>query len=84
VLIQKNKHSSNINKVKLETLKSVVDDRGNLIVGEFNKEIPFTVKRFFLITDSPTSSIRGEHAHIKCHQFLICMSGMCEIIIKNY
>jgi hypothetical protein len=72
-----------VGNVAIIHLKSVLDSRGNLIVGEFGGDIPFFVKRFFLICDSPGESIRGEHAHKECHQFLICNKGSCEISVDD-
>lgn len=57
--------------------------RGNLSVGEFPKEIPFTPRRYFLVFDVPSTDVRGEHAHRKCHQFLICVKGSCSIVIDD-
>jgi hypothetical protein len=56
-------------------LPKIIDPRGNLTVGEFQKEIPFDVKRYFLIYQVPLVDVRGEHAHRECHQFLICVRG---------
>ena len=87
MLIQANPASKlekvGVGDVAIIHLKSVLDNRGNLIVGEFGVDIPFYVKRFFLICDSPGESIRGEHAHIECHQFLICNKGSCEISVDD-
>jgi len=57
--------------VALYNFKVVPDMRGNLSVGEFEREIPFTPRRYFLVYDVPTAETRGEHAHRKCHHFLI-------------
>src|SRR3982074_3227063 len=50
----------------------VQDSRGDLTVGEFEKEFPFRPKRYFIVSGVPKGEIRGEHAHKACHQFLIC------------
>ena len=67
-------YSSQVKSVALNRLKCVEDLRGNLIVAEFEKEIPFAVKRYFMIYGVPNSEVRGEHAHRKCKQYLICIS----------
>lgn len=64
-------------------LKTVGDYRGNLVVGEFNKDIPFAVERFFAIYSVPDKQIRGEHAHKKCHQFLLAISGSCRVRVND-
>jgi dTDP-4-dehydrorhamnose 3,5-epimerase-like enzyme len=57
--------------------------RGNLSVGEFPDEIPFTPKRYFLIFEVPSKEVRGAHAHHRCHQFLICVKGQCSVVVDD-
>jgi UDP-2-acetamido-3-amino-2,3-dideoxy-glucuronate N-acetyltransferase len=61
----------------------VNDPRGNLIASEFTKHIPFLPHRFFMVFDVPHSEMRGEHAHKKCHQFLICLKGSCTVTVDD-
>ena len=68
---------------KLIELRKVIDTRGNLTAGEFGKSIPFQVKRFFMIYQVPLVDVRGEHAHRKCHQFLICTRGRTSVIADD-
>ena len=65
------------------SIKVIRDDRGALMVGEFEREIPFSVKRFFIVYDVPGSSLRGIHAHKQCHQFLICTRGSCTVLVDD-
>ena len=60
-------------------MRVVKDLRGNLSVGEFETDIPFAVKRYFLVFNVPSIETRGEHAHIHCRQFLLCVRGRCSI-----
>ena len=53
--------------------------RGSLVYGEFEKNVPFEAKRFFVIFDVHNSKIRGEHAHRECHQFLVCVQGSLKV-----
>lgn len=62
---------------------STSDARGRLAVGNAKEEIPFSLKRFFLVFDVPSSEIRGEHAHRECEQFLVCVAGECSIILDD-
>ena len=64
-------------------IKTVLDDRGLLTAGEYINEIPFPPKRFFVISNVPSLTIRGEHAHKKCEQFLVCIKGKCDVILDN-
>jgi UDP-2-acetamido-3-amino-2,3-dideoxy-glucuronate N-acetyltransferase len=77
------KIESKVGGVFFINLKNVKDCRGNLTVGEFEKEIPFKPKRYFLVYDVPNSEVRGEHAHIKCHQFLIAVNGSINVIVDD-
>jgi len=69
--------------VTLHRLKSVRDMRGDLSVGEFQKDIPFEPKRYFLVFNVPSEKTRGEHAHYKCQQFLICIKGSCSVVVDD-
>jgi hypothetical protein len=52
-------------------------------VGEFGRNIPFEIKRYFLVFDVPSSEVRGEHAHRACHQFLVCVHGSCAVVVDD-
>ncbi len=69
--------------VTIHTLPMFTDIRGDLSVGEFVKDIPFTPKRYFMVFHVPSQETRGEHAHKCCHQFLICVKGSCSIVADN-
>lgn len=64
-------------------LPKIEDLRGNLSVVEFEKNIPFPVKRSFWIYNVPSNEVRGEHAHLECHQFIVCISGSFQLLIDN-
>lgn len=67
----------------LVELKAVNDSKGSLIVGEIADQLPFMVKRFFVISDVPEGEPRGIHAHRLCHQFLICVSGSVKAMVDD-
>jgi len=69
--------------VTLHRLPRVVDMRGSLTVGEFDRSIPFAVRRYFMVFDVPSMETRGEHAHRECHQFLICVRGSCAVVADD-
>lgn len=72
--------TTDVKGVTSHRLPLVKDLRGNLSVGEFEHHIPFPVKRYFLVFDVPSAETRGEHAHVTCHQFLICVKGRCSVV----
>ena len=65
---------------KLISFKTHSDKRGSLTVLE--KNIPFKIRRVFYIYDVDHSK-RGFHKHKKTIQLAICISGNCDIVIKN-
>jgi UDP-2-acetamido-3-amino-2,3-dideoxy-glucuronate N-acetyltransferase len=69
--------------VSLHTLKHVADMRGMLSVAEFDADLPFVPKRYFLVFDVPSKHVRGEHAHRVCGQFLICVKGEVAVVADN-
>ena len=68
---------------RLHQLPKVADIRGSLTVGEFERSIPFSAKRYFMVFDVPSVETRGEHAHRECHQFLICVSGQVSVVADD-
>lgn len=69
--------------VTLHRLPKILDLRGNLSVGEFERSLPFAPKRYFLVFGVPNAEIRGEHAHRTCKQFLICVHGSCSVVVDD-
>lgn len=69
--------------VSLHELPFIKDMRGSLSVGEFERAVPFSPKRYFLVFDVPNREIRGEHAHHVCHQFLICVKGSFAAVVDD-
>jgi hypothetical protein len=74
---------SAVRGVTIHRLPRVTDIRGTLSVGEFERTIPFAVKRYFMVYDVPSEETRGEHAHRRCHQFLICVRGSCSVVADD-
>jgi UDP-2-acetamido-3-amino-2,3-dideoxy-glucuronate N-acetyltransferase len=75
--------STKVRGVTLHRFNHVSDLRGDLSVGEFEREIPFLPRRYFLVFDVPTEKTRGQHAHKACHQFLICVKGRCAVVADD-
>lgn len=75
--------STQVKNVALHDFPIIKDLRGSLSVGEFEKQIPFPVRRYFLVFDVPSKEVRGEHAHKECHQFLICVKGSVAVVADD-
>jgi UDP-2-acetamido-3-amino-2,3-dideoxy-glucuronate N-acetyltransferase len=69
--------------VTIHRLPLINDLRGDLTVGEFERTIPFVPKRYFMVMGVPNSEVRGEHAHRKCHQFLIAARGSVSVVADD-
>jgi len=69
--------------VALYRLPHFRDFRGLLSVAETGDQIPFEVKRLFLVSGVSSTEIRGEHAHYTLRQFLVCVHGSCEVIADD-
>jgi hypothetical protein len=64
-------------------MRRIADARGSLTVGEVPSEMPFSPARYFAIFDVPSVELRGEHAHKRCQQFLICLHGSCRVLLDD-
>jgi UDP-2-acetamido-3-amino-2,3-dideoxy-glucuronate N-acetyltransferase len=67
----------------LYTLPLIPDLRGSLAVAEYEKHIPFMLKRCFWVFDVPSREVRGEHAHKELHQYLICLKGSVNVVLDD-
>ena len=74
---------TNVRGVTQHRLLMVPDLRGSLTVGEFEREIPFIPKRYFLVFDVSTEETRGEHAHVECEQFLVAVHGSVSVVADD-
>jgi len=65
------------------TMVNLIKDseRGDLMAFD-TIDVPFYVKRFFVVNNVPKCSIRGQHAHKECKQYFICING--EIIVTKH
>ena len=69
--------------VILKEFKHVADMRGDLIVNDLEKDLPFVPKRVFIVHEVPSTRVRGEHAHRECHQFLVCLRGSVSVVADD-
>ncbi len=56
---------------------------GNLVPIEGNYDIPFAIKRIYYIWGTKFNAVRGNHAHRKLEQVIICISGSCDFILDD-
>ena len=73
----------NTNKdVSLKIVDNHTNDNGNLVVFDYEKDLKKVIKRSFLI-NCVEKATRGKHALKKLTQFLVCVSGVCNIICDD-
>jgi acetyltransferase-like isoleucine patch superfamily enzyme len=75
--------ATSVRGVTLHRLTLVEDLRGMLAAGEFEQDFPFAPKRFFVVFDVPGREVRGEHAHRRCQQFLVCIRGSVSVLVDD-
>ena len=64
----------------IQKIKSFTDEKGNLLPIEFG-QLDFVPKRVFVVNDVPVGCVRGNHAHYKTKQYLICTKGEFNVIM---
>jgi dTDP-4-dehydrorhamnose 3,5-epimerase-like enzyme len=71
-----------MNKVKIIKLKSFTKKSGTLLPINFDNKFPIKVKRIFYLFGRQ-GQYRGDHAHKKCKQLFIPLSGSVSLIMKR-
>ncbi|MBC7940278.1 MAG: WxcM-like domain-containing protein, partial [Chitinophagaceae bacterium] len=75
--------TTDVKGVAIHQLPLVHDLRGDLIAGEFNRQIPFAPQRFFMVLGVPGREVRSEHAHRQSHHFMVCVHGSCSVVADD-
>jgi UDP-2-acetamido-3-amino-2,3-dideoxy-glucuronate N-acetyltransferase len=75
--------SVDVEGVEVIRVPLIKDMRGNLIARELGKGLPFLPQRCFLIFDVPSKEVRGEHAHRRCAQLLVCLRGSVMVVCDD-
>jgi UDP-2-acetamido-3-amino-2,3-dideoxy-glucuronate N-acetyltransferase len=75
---------SNSRRSRIVNLDEIREEgRGALAVASYGRHVPFVVRRTFLIHEIPAGIVRGSHAHHRCEQFLLCVSGAIELVAED-
>ena len=69
-------------KIKKFKIKTYLAKTGKLIPISFNKQFPIQVKRVFFLYGKK-NKIRGDHAHKKCSQIFMPISGKMILFTKT-
>lgn len=68
---------------RLVEIPTFRDMRGILNVVECERLLQFSVSRVFYTYGVQTKEVRGEHAHKKCHQFLVAVHGNLKVLVDD-
>ncbi len=68
---------------ELVDLPLIGDGRGLLLVAEAHAQVPFDIRRLFVLLGLPPGARRGAHAHRQQHQFLIMLAGACDVDVYD-
>lgn len=55
-----------------------VRDNGEVVVAEGPDNVPFEIARMFTLR-APQGATRGEHAHLRCSQLMLCVHGEIDV-----
>jgi UDP-2-acetamido-3-amino-2,3-dideoxy-glucuronate N-acetyltransferase len=59
------------------------EPRGSLIFGEYDAHLPFIPIRYFIVFDVPAGETRGNHAHRRVTQALVCLAGSVTVAVDD-
>lgn len=68
---------------QLMDLPRITDPRGNLTFVEAERHVPFPIARAYWVYDVPGGESRGSHAHKKCLEFIMALSGSFTVTLDN-
>ncbi len=64
-------------------LQKCGDARGELIVAQTQKELPFAVRRVFWMYGVSPDAVRGQHANRRSAFVLACVRGACLVRVRD-
>jgi hypothetical protein len=62
-------------------IREFSDDRGRLRVFEGEQDLPFPIRRCFVISDVPEGKTRARHV-VASEQYLVALAGSCTALTK--
>lgn len=71
-----------MNEPTIITFPKHSEDNGAVHVYECGQGVPFRVERVFTVT-ARKGDMRGDHAHKKCSQLMVCVAGTIRVICDN-
>lgn len=68
---------------RLLNFKDLGDERGNLVVIEGGRDIPFEIARAFYIYGSDPEVVRGKHANRQSEFVLVNVAGKSRVMVTD-
>lgn len=68
-------------RAQLVSCDVFVDHRGSLVALDHDR-LPFVPCRTFAVAGVPAGTVRGEHAHKRGKQMLVCLQGEIHILMR--
>jgi len=68
--------------VRLFELPHYAREDGEIVVAQGAAQVPFAIARMFTLT-APHGARRGEHAHRRCSQLMLCVHGAVDIVCDD-
>lgn len=59
------------------------DDRGSLVAVESQISLPIDIVRTYYIFGTKIGVTRGNHAHHKLQQYMVCVAGSCDVLLDD-
>lgn len=72
-----------IDGVRRIDFSKISDARGELAVLEFDRHVPFEIRRVFYMYQVPENAQRGGHALRECQQIMIAVAGTFDVIARD-
>ena len=72
-----------LQKVKMLEFAEKGDERGQLVIVEGLKDVPFEIKRLFYIYGSDSEVVRGQHANKESEFVLINVAGTSKVKVRD-
>ncbi len=73
----------NINLVRMLDFPEHGDNRGQLVIAEGEKDVPFAIQRIFYIYGSDSDVVRGQHANRNSEFVLINVAGSSKVKVMD-
>ena len=64
-------------------LQVIADHRGDLVVAELGRHLPFPVRRMYSLVRVPGGAERGGHAHLELEQLMFVLSGGLDLVLDD-